>query len=762
MMAMHIAARLFNSTAWVGDTPRDRQRAYARVKQHSFSIAELRESCVSDRMTKPVNFKSLDYEQVENMVYRADQAASTTVDSIYYSTHKWVICLLIGALTALAAFGVNFFVENISGFKFWATLSLIDKNWYVSSFVIYTLINCTLVVFAVLAFLNGVDVPGIFYVNTLVAKILGAIGSVAGGLAIGKEGPFVHAGAAIGAILSQGGPFAKHSPTMKRMWNDSDRNDFVVCGAAAGVAAAFRSPVGGVLFALEEMTSWWNNSILWYSFFTTAVVSVTVRLTQKVCSKQGCGFFGAGGFIIFEIAEGQDNYELYELLPVMLLGVVGGLLGASFIALNGRLGGRLVEGIVISLISSIVSFGFPLMMKCRACPEGVAGCPRLDNSEPGNFVSFGCTYGDEYNDLATIFFNTPDDAIRNLFSSKTKREYSVPALVTFYTLAVITYGITAPVGLFVPSILCGAAYGRLVGIFVVDMHPQHHIDEGTYALLGAASFLGGAMRMTVCTCVMLLELTNNLALLPLIMLVLLVAKYCMMTSCICVMLLELTNSLALLPLIMLVLLVAKAVGDGTGIKPIYEMQMEMKQLPFLDPNPEPFLSHITAKEGCGQPPVTFQRVEKVHQIVSVLKNSRHSGFPVMGSSGDAGDRSISSPFTCDASSKTATSFNISDFAKPVSTQGASIEDVQLTAEQMEMYIDLGLYVNPSYYVVQEDASLQKVYKLFRTLGLRHYNYESSIAPVPGVVQLLELYCTGSWCSTTTRALLNRFLVQYNY
>ena len=58
------------------------------------------------------------------------------------------------------------------------------------------------------------------------------------------------------------------------------------------------------------------------------------------------------------------------------------------------------------------------------------------------------------------------------------------------------------------------------------MHPHHYIDEGTYALLGAASLLGGSMRMTVCTCVMLLELTNNLALLPLMMLVLLVAKVC--------------------------------------------------------------------------------------------------------------------------------------------------------------------------------------------------------------------------------------------
>lgn len=47
--------------------------------------------------------------------------------------------------------------------------------------------------------------PYIFHFNTLVAKLLGAVGSVSGGLAIGKEGPFVHAGAAIAAIVSQVG-----------------------------------------------------------------------------------------------------------------------------------------------------------------------------------------------------------------------------------------------------------------------------------------------------------------------------------------------------------------------------------------------------------------------------------------------------------------------------------------------------------------------------------------------------------------------------
>lgn len=42
------------------------------------------------------------------------------------------------------------------------------------------------------------------------------------------------------------------------------------------------------------------------------------------------------------------------------------------------------------------------------------------------------------------------------------------------------------------GILCGATYGRLVGMLMTTAYPDSHMDEGTYALLGAASFLGGA------------------------------------------------------------------------------------------------------------------------------------------------------------------------------------------------------------------------------------------------------------------------------
>lgn len=74
------------------------------------------------------------------------------------------------------------------------------------------------------------------------------------------------------------------------------------------------------------------------------------------------------------------------------------------------------------------------------------------------------------------------------------------------------------------SDVCGNLYALLIFLVIFSNITAQLFR---YALLGAASFLGGSMRMTVSLCVIMVEITNNLKLLPLIMLVLLVSKVCL-------------------------------------------------------------------------------------------------------------------------------------------------------------------------------------------------------------------------------------------
>lgn len=74
-----------------------------------------------------------------------------------------------------------------------------------------------------------------------------------------------------------------------------------------------------------------------------------------------------------------------------------------------------------------------------------------------------------------------------------------------------TYGVSIPSGLFVPALVCGAAYGRFVGE-MFEQYSDHHVNKGTYALIGAAAFLGGVVRMTISLTVILIEATNEVIL----------------------------------------------------------------------------------------------------------------------------------------------------------------------------------------------------------------------------------------------------------
>lgn len=270
---------------------------------------------------------------------------------------------------------------------------------------------------------------------------------------------------------------------------------------------------------------------------------------------------------------------------------------------------------------------------------------------------------------------------------------------TCFFLSIFSYGIVAPAGLFVPVIVTGAAYGRFVGMLLGSKSTLNH---GLFAVLGSASFLGGSMRMTVSLCVIILELTNDLL---------------------------------LLPLVMIVLLISKTVADAFNGN-IYDLIMTLKGLPYLEAHSEPYMRQLTVGDVVTGPLQILHGIEKVSNVVHALKSTEHNGFPVIDEPpisespvlyGLILRAHLVTLLKSKAFFRTATPFDqdsvarltTDDFGKKGLGHDDKIEDIELSEVEMDMYIDLHPFTNASPFTVVESMSLAKARLLFREVGLRH-------------------------------------------
>uniref|UniRef100_A0A1J3IVB0 Chloride channel protein n=1 Tax=Noccaea caerulescens TaxID=107243 RepID=A0A1J3IVB0_NOCCA len=708
--------------------------------------------------TKVSHIESLDYEINENDLFKHDWRKRSNAQVLQYIILKWTFACLIGLFTGLIATLINLAVENIAGYKLLAVGHFLDQERYVKGLMMFAGANLGLTLVAsvlcvcfaptaagpgipeIKAYLNGVDTPNMFGATTMIVKIVGSIGAVAAGLDLGKEGPLVHIGSCIASLLGQGGP---DNHRIKWRWlryfnNDRDRRDLITCGSAAGVCAAFRSPVGGVLFALEEVATWWRSALLWRTFFSTAVVVVVLREFIEICNSGRCGLFGSGGLIMFDVSHVTYTYHVTDIIPITLIGVIGGILGSLYnyllhkvlrlynlINAKGKIH-KVLLSLSVSLFTSVCLYGLPFLAKCKPCDPSIEErCPT--NGRSGNFKQFHCPKG-YYSDLATLLLTTNDDAVRNIFSSNTPNEFSMFSLWIFFVLycilGLITFGIATPSGLFLPIILMGSAYGRMLG---AAMGSYTSIDQGLFAVLGAASLMAGSMRMTVSLCVIFLELTNNLL---------------------------------LLPITMFVLLIAKTVGDSFNLS-IYEIILHLKGLPFLEANPEPWMRNLTVGElNDAKPPVvTLQGVEKVANIVDVLRNTTHNAFPVLDGSDSATGAAtelhglilrahlvkvLKKRWFLDEKRRTE-EWEVREKFTPVelAEREDDFNEVAITSSEMQMYVDLHPLTNTTPYTVVQSMSVAKALVLFRSVGLRHLLVvpkiqASGLSPVIGILTRQDL------------------------
>lgn len=238
--------------------------------------------------------------------------------------------------------------------------------------------------------------------------------------------------------------------------------------------------------------------------------------------------------------------------------------------------------------------------------------------------------------------------------------------------------------------------------------------------MGAAAQLGGIVRMTLSLTVIMMEATSNV-----------------------------TYGFP----IMLVLMTAKIVGD-VFIEGLYDMHIQLQSVPFLHWE-APVTSHsLTAREVMSAPVTCLRRREKVGVIVDVLSSSasNHNGFPVV----DGADAAqpprlqglilrsqlivlLKHKVFVERSSMglVRRRLRLKDF-RDAYPRFPPIQSIHVSQDERECTMDLSEFMNPSPYTVPQEASLPRVFKLFRALGLRHLVVVDNRNQVVGLVTRKDL------------------------
>ena len=278
----------------------------------------------------------------------------------------------------------------------------------------------------------------------------------------------------------------------------------------------------------------------------------------------------------------------------------------------------------------------------------------------------------------------------------------------YYLLAAITAGVIVPAGLFVPTLLAGAAYGRIVGHMMNIVLPVgYSADSGSYALIGAASMLGGMARMTIAGTVICLEACGNMA--------------------------------YLLPL-MVTFAGARYAGNAIDNNSMYEIQIKLKKLPFLESSLHNLglLNYQEVSQIMTSPVVTLKEVDTVKNILHVLRTTRHNGFPVVNENNQLRGlilrRTLCSLLQFKAYSIPTGQVSDENINKieviPASTVAydtlertypnfLDVSNIKLSEIETTYWLDMKPYMDHSPYMINKETTIQRGFRLFRTIGLRH-------------------------------------------
>ncbi|KAK4186895.1 putative chloride channel protein [Podospora australis] len=422
---------------------------------------------------------------------------------------------------------------------------------------------------------------------TLVTKSLGLVLAVASGMWLGKEGPLVHVACCCANL------FIKLFPSINT--NEARKREVLSAAAASGISVAFGSPIGGVLFSLEQLSYYFPDKTMWQSFVCAMTAAMVLQAFDP---------FRSGKLVMYQVTY-SSNWHGFELVPFILLGLLGGIYGGLFIKANMKvaewrkssswLPGPVIQVLAVAVLTALLNYPNDYMR--AQCSDLVSNlfseCSKLKDDQFGLCKTGAASAGT----IVLLIF----------------------AAILGFFLATITFGLQIPAGIILPSMAIGALTGRAIGI-IMEIWQRNHpgfiafrscepdvpcITPGTYAIIGAAAALGGVTRMTVSIVVIMFELTGALT--------------------------------YVLP-IMVAVMISKWVGDAFSRRGIYESWIHFNEYPFLDNSEEMAIPDIPAAQIMTPIEDLVVLTATGHTIASltaVLNSHPYRGFPVVSDPRDA-------------------------------------------------------------------------------------------------------------------------------
>lgn len=287
--------------------------------------------------------------------------------------------------------------------------------------------------------------------KVLSGKFIGGLLTIGAGLSMGREGPSVQLGAAVGQGFSK---------IFKRI--KIEEKYLITCGASAGLAAAFNAPIAGVMFALEEVHKNFSPLVL--------LSSLAAALSADYVSSE---FFGLKPIFNFQNLSVIPQKDYLYLIG---LGIILGLLGVVFNK---------------SLLKTQDLYGMQKLLPKKY------------------WVMFPLLISTVFRIILPQVLGGGNDLIVSLVTSKYTLIFLLVLLLGKFLFTMICYGSAAPGGIFLPLLTIGALIGNAYGVVLVNVFHLNSSYLSNFIILAMAGYFTAVVRAPITGTILITEMTGS-------------------------------------------------------------------------------------------------------------------------------------------------------------------------------------------------------------------------------------------------------------